>query len=218
MNKLRTVTDICEVLDEDFAWRIKELSVIKTTLMSSSSVERSILLRAAVAILYAHWEGFVKNSARAYLNFINCQGIKYKDSENCFLFLGLKKEIMDITKTKNTELGSKTLSIIQSKMYEDVNIDYKRRIVTSNLMSSVFDNILYSLNIDRVNYETKYNLIDEVLLKKRNKIAHGNHELIQKEEYFNLCKEILTLMRQFKNDVLNGATLEQYRIKGDRHL
>ncbi|QPE02123.1 hypothetical protein IT784_05390 [Salmonella enterica subsp. enterica serovar Typhimurium] len=59
-------------------------------------------------------------------------------------------------------------------------------------------------------FNTKYNFIDESLLKRRNCIAHGEYLDIDANEWRNLSKETLTLMRTFKNEVLNNASTRKY--------
>ena len=49
----------------------------------------------------------------------------------------------------------------------------------SNLTSKVFANIANSLDIATVAYETKFNLIDESLVRRRNEIAHGNYLILR---------------------------------------
>lgn len=60
----------------------------------------SDLYRAGIPILYAHWEGFVKKSSEAYLNFVTNQGLSYNELKSCFIIFGLKKEIEQLTDTK----------------------------------------------------------------------------------------------------------------------
>ena len=58
----RTEQMLVDNLDNDLAWRIKELSIIKNKIPQSKNNEQEALIRAGVTILYAHWEGFVKNA------------------------------------------------------------------------------------------------------------------------------------------------------------
>lgn len=81
----------------------------------------------------------------------------------------------------------------------------------SNLSSAVFENICNSVGIDHKLYETKYNLIDESLLNRRNRIAHGEYVGLTADDYRNLADEVITLLRNFKTDIENAATLGKYK-------
>lgn len=82
----------------------------------------------------------------------------------------------------------------------------------SNLSSTVFANIVQSIGIDISRYETRFNLIDESLLKRRNKIAHGEFLDVTAEEWRELADEIIMMLRHFKTDLENAASLESYKI------
>ena len=66
--KLRTVENLIDFLNEDIAWRKKELSSLKNNILQANVKLRLTAIRAGVVLLYAHWEGFIKRSAEAYLN------------------------------------------------------------------------------------------------------------------------------------------------------
>ena len=81
----------------------------------------------------------------------------------------------------------------------------------SNLSSAVFENIALSLGVDPAPYRPKFKLIDESLLKRRNHIAHGEYLDLTAGEFRQLSIEISGLMRLYKNDVLNAATMKIFR-------
>lgn len=78
------------------------------------------------------------------------------------------------------------------------------------MKSHVFDNIAKSIGVSVNHFNTKYNFIDESLLKRRNCIAHGEYLDIDPTEWRNLSQETLSLMRTFKNEVLNNASTKKY--------
>lgn len=83
-----------------------------------------------------------------------------------------------------------------------------------NLGSKVFANILRSIGFGTEGYEARFNLIDESLLKRRNYIAHGEYIDVEAEGFRELADEILSMLRWFKTDIENAASLEQYRKSG----
>jgi hypothetical protein len=81
----------------------------------------------------------------------------------------------------------------------------------SNLTSKVFANIAASLDIDTSWYETKFNLIDESLVRRRNKVAHGDYLDLEPDDFLSLADEILGMMRCYKTDLENAASTAAYR-------
>lgn len=69
--KIRTIEELQNRLDDDFAWRRKELTVIYTNVSSSKQNQLNTNIRIGVVMLYAHWEGFIKNAAELYLIYVS---------------------------------------------------------------------------------------------------------------------------------------------------
>jgi hypothetical protein len=81
----------------------------------------------------------------------------------------------------------------------------------SNLSSKVFDNILTSVGFSSSSYEARYNLIDQSLLERRNKIAHGEFLDINADEWRTLADEVVSIMNNYKTDIENSASLALFK-------
>jgi hypothetical protein len=81
----------------------------------------------------------------------------------------------------------------------------------SNLSSEVMDEILSIIGIDKNCYQTKSNFIDESLLARRNSIAHGEYLDLNSESYKGVSDTVVSLLRQFKNDIENNASQALYK-------
>src|SRR5229473_3553693 len=90
---IRTVEQLFDQLSDELAWRKKELATLKSLVehRTLSNERRTVLLRAGVALLYAHWEGFVKAASRAYLEFVSFQRLRHQDLAPNFLALSASK-------------------------------------------------------------------------------------------------------------------------------
>jgi hypothetical protein len=57
MAKIRTIEQLQELLDDELAWRKKELAVIKSLVTARSSSEEIVNchIRSGIALAYAHW-------------------------------------------------------------------------------------------------------------------------------------------------------------------
>ena len=76
----RTIEILQKNLDEDMAWRIRELSILKTKIPRQKGTEQDVLIRAGITTLYAHWEGFIKYAAECYLQFVSLKKLNYHES------------------------------------------------------------------------------------------------------------------------------------------
>ncbi len=213
MSKIRTLEALQLRLDNESSWRIKEISTLKILVNTSNSLSKKTAVRASIAVLYAHWEGFIKNSATMYLNYVNSQRLKYCDLESCFVVFGIKKTINELNSSLKSELQIKSLDFIRNEMNNIANLKFESAIRTeSNLNSDVFKNIISSIGFDSSKYRSRYKLIDESLLQRRNCIAHGEYIDVNTDEFRGLADEVLTLLRMFKTDVENAASLERYKL------
>jgi len=210
MSKLITINNLQDYLDEDIGWRQKEISNLKSIIKSEKDKSNTIV-RATIPILYAHWEGFIKNASVAYVDYVNNQNKKYNELDICFVVFGIKKRINELIESKQSNLSIETIKFIIEEMDNPARLMIKNSINTeSNLNSKIFENIVTSIGLDPNYYKTYYNLIDESLLKRRNNIAHGKYLDIGDDESLSLADEIVKLIRQFKTDIEDAASQAKF--------
>jgi MAE_28990/MAE_18760-like HEPN len=207
----RTKDMLLDNLQDDFAWRIKELNIIKNKIPKTKSEEQDALIRAGITILYAHWEGFVKNAAECYLNFVSLRRLNHNELQSCFLALCLKKQINEL-ETNKFELQQAAVNFILDELDKRAYIPYEGIIQTkSNLKFWVFRDICILIGIDYRNYQLKEKAIDNLLVNPRNEIAHGKYLTVDYDGYIAIYDIVLQMMRDIQNDILNAATLEKYK-------
>lgn len=209
---VRTIEELYNHLSSDIAWRKKELSILKGMIISSkSSSTENALLRSGLALLYAHWEGFVKLASLTYLEYIGRRRLPYRQLSNNFIAIRLN-QIINKLSTRNKV--SECMDIVEffiNGLDERCGIPIKNAIDTeSNLSSKVFKEIIYTLNFDYSPYETKEKIVDEKLVSNRNNIAHGQYLLIDVSDYFQLESDILALMNVFNSQIDNAAFQQHY--------
>lgn len=213
MSKIRTINQLQETLDKEFSWRLKEIASLKSVVRASDNLSRQTAVRAAIPLLYGHWEGFIKNASTYYLEFVNGQSLKYKELQSCFVVFGVKRKINDLVSSKSSTVSISTLEFLRDELNERANLKIESAIRTEfNLSSKVFDNIAKSIGLNTSIYESRYNLIDESLLSRRNHIAHGEYLDVDADGFRSLADEILLLLRSYKTDIENAVTLEAYKI------
>jgi hypothetical protein len=211
MTKIRTLDQLQEKLDTEMGWRIKEISHFKIATKSSNDRTRTFV-RAGVALVYAHWEGFIKAASEYYLNYVVYQGHIYRDLKTCFAVFGLKGKLSVLSDGRKAKINIEALDFVLAEMDRPAKMSMSSAIKTeSNLTSTVFQNIAASIDIDTSPYETKFNLIDVSLVNRRNKVAHGEYLDLGTDDFLTLADEVIQMMRRYKTDIQNAASLKSYK-------
>jgi len=211
MAHVRSLTLLQDAMDAELAWRIKEIKAFEVE--SSRGGEKSkAFRRAGVALLYAHWEGFIKRSAELYLEYVSSRGLKYDELKTCFVIFGFKEQLGTLISSKKSTPNVVALDFIRESMGQVANLKLSGAVKTeSNLSSIVFENIANSVGVSTKPYATRFKLIDSSLVDRRNKIAHGEFLDLKSGDFGPLVDEILDLMGGFKIDLLNAATTQAYK-------
>lgn len=210
--KIKKVDKLQDLLDNDFAWRKKEL--IDFQLMIHSTNNRTIC-RMGVVLLCAHFEGFIKKAANYYILFVSSQNLKISDLQINFAAIYCQGNLNSCSETNKISVYS---SVLQTFLdcYENLKfrIHYsqdKPVIKTGgNPSSSKFKEILNSIGLDFSIYETKQKYIDTDLLSNRHGIVHGEKIFITENEFDNTLKNILEIMDLFKDQILEAAISQRY--------
>jgi len=210
--KIRTISILQDCLDKEFSWRIKEISQLKNSARTSRSSMQKAVIRGGVPLLYAHWEGFVKRACEYYVDFVSHQRLTLDELESNFVVLGLKKYLQTIVSSRKTKVNIEVVDFFRKNMNQRAEIRLPSAINTeSNLSSSVFENIAMSVGIDPDRYKSRYNFIDESLLKRRNNIAHGEYLDVDCTSFLELADNVILILRWVKTDIENLASMESYR-------
>jgi MAE_28990/MAE_18760-like HEPN len=211
MTEVRTLSQFQDALDREMSWRVKEIGVFDVA-SRKNGPENKAFIRAGVALTYAHWEGFIKASSEIYLKYVDCKNLPYRDLKTCFAVLGLKGKLKLLVESNSSIANITALDFIIGELDGAAKINMASAINThSNLSSKVFCNIANSLDIDTSPYDTRFNLIDKTLVDQKNAIAYGEYLILSGPDFGILVNEVLDLMRQYKTDLQNAASLESYR-------
>jgi hypothetical protein len=211
MTKIRTAVLLQDALDRDFAWRLKEIDDIRKEVRCNISFRKRTFIRAGVALLYAHWEGFVKTGADNYVNYLSCQGLRYRELQDCLIALGLKAHLNMIAESSRFAASTSAVNFILRELDNLAKLPMKDAIETrSNLNSEVFQEIAGWIGVDTAKYETKFNLVNESLVKRRNQIAHGEFLEIDDNAFHDFVDETLLLLRWFKTDLENAIAVNSH--------
>jgi hypothetical protein len=204
--------DLAEQLSRDITWRVREISDLKSAIRAADNIAQTALLRATLAICYAHWEGHVRFSARKYLTHIALRKLTFSTLAPQFLRNEFLPRLSTMGQKSIRERGEIVDLILSSgaNRFSRVNEDLIN--TQSNLNSEVLLNICRICGIDADIFEDKSDFIDVILLKRRNAIAHGEDTFIAVTELDELTDGTIELMRLFSNQLQASAYLRSYRV------
>ena len=70
-----------KAINNDLSWRRQEFTEFNFLLQDDelSPYRKEVMLKASIALLYSHWEGHIKFSARKYIEYISEQKLPVGD-------------------------------------------------------------------------------------------------------------------------------------------
>lgn len=209
--KLRTADELFLFLDNEMAWRIKEVHQFKSAVETARGRNIDAHIRAGVSMLYAHWEGFIKSAANAYVNYLSYRADINRNLQPCFVALALKSKLLSADASSQSAITTLAVTHLIDELDKPARLPKADAIsAESNLSSTVFLNISGWIGVDPSPYSTRFALIDKTLLESRNNIAHGEYLVIDRLGFDSLTIEILEMLRWFKTDIENAVILKSF--------
>ena len=213
MSKPYGEADFSGQLDQDRGWRLKEITDLKSAILRADASLQKVLLRALVAICYAHWEGSVRFSARKYLEHIALRKLQYNQLDKQFLHNYFLPRLASLSSSKASvaercALVDDILSASDHR-FSRVNDDLVN--TRSNLSFDVFADICLVCGVPIDPFTDEATFIDVILLKRLNAIAHGEETRVGVEDLDALTNQTLGLMRGFGGALENRVYLRDYR-------
>lgn len=211
--KIRTSEQLADTLANDLIWRKKELTSYRSAMVPRvSSERRDALLRGALALLYAHWEGYTKLAANAYLEYIASQRLRNEELAPAILSIAIRPLLRAASESNRIGPHRDVVEFLLTRMAERSAVPYRDAITTrANLSSRVLREILETLGLDYSPFESKATLLDEGLLERRNTIAHGEFLILTVDRYLELHSEVLGMMEELTTQITNAAATGSYR-------
>lgn len=214
---IRTTDQLIDKIAEDLIWRRKELTDLKALVQTfqGNPMRSRVLIRGAVALLYAHWEGFVKRSSSHYLEFVASHRLPYKRLAANFVGLTLRSKFSELGASEKISGGNALADFFCTALDRQSNVPYKSGVDTkSNLSSKVLIDILNALGLDVLQFSTRLQFIDTNLVNPRNHIAHGDGFDMSVEEYLTLHDDVLALIDTYRNEIENASVLRRFERQG----
>lgn len=212
MSKPYTEDNLSSIFDADLIWRRKELSDMKTAIKTADQPAKPALLRAIIAMGYAHWEGYVRTCANRYFEYLTLRKKPFTQFERQ-IYVNSILGRLDALHRSRVGLEDRCKLINDILDGEDGRFSYLNPDLIdtrSNLNTDVIKEICMICGVDSNHFEQNRTFLDVLLLKRRNAIAHGQQEFIQIDEIDDLVANILALMGFFRNLLENKVYTKAY--------
>lgn len=214
MVAIRTKENLIDKIAQDHVWRLREISELKNLIETPtiSELRKRVLCRAGIALLYAHWEGFVKKSGTYFLEYVASQKHNISELRSNFITLLVRGQIDRASESNKYSAFDEVTRYIIENQSTRAKIPVKNVVDTqSNLSTTVLKEIMWCLGLDYEFFEAKEKMIDLKLVGRRNHVAHGELIEIDTDDFFEMVDEVLGLMATFKNLLENSCVTESYK-------
>lgn len=212
MSKPFSLADLSDQMDRDMNWRLKEISDLKATIRRADAISRPVLLRAFVALVYAHWEGHVRFCASRYFQHIALRRLPYSQLETQIYLNAFLPRLDSFFRSRGTvEEKCRFIEEIltaRSRRFAQINpslVDTK-----ANLNTDVLRDLCKICGITYGDFEREATFIDVIVLKRRNEIAHGEEIYPGENEIDDIADRAVAIMRLFRNLLENKVYTRQY--------
>lgn len=174
---------IIDDISRDLDWREAEIASMRLLLsrkdISSKQVE--VLLRAAWALLYAHYEGFVKYCLTLFYEEISRRSVKCAVLPNATQVFALAKVLKQIRTMPLVNM------ITEVSNFKDLHLDslasFPEVDTDSNLWPETLVALLVSADLESQIVNNNRSKLT-TLVARRNEIAHGQKNFIAEFKYY----------------------------------
>ncbi|WP_442937717.1 MAE_28990/MAE_18760 family HEPN-like nuclease [Nonomuraea sp. SBT364] len=210
---IRSVDELGSHLIEELKWRSAELDTWEGLASSCRHHQRTGVLRAGVALLYAHWEGYIKEAARAYLEYISLQGLRVGDLRDELAAVALRTMLGSGEQSKRSSDHTSIVSALRTELQRKAHISHERSMIRtrSNLKFDVFEDIMHSIGCDSSRHELQRAMINNRLVKSRNDIAHGRRLVIEVEDWIDMRTRVGAILKDVRDQIRVAAETQAYK-------
>ena len=208
--KIRSKNELIDFLSERKKRRKRELIALVKEMSGRNAT--SFRRRAAVVFAYAHWEGFVKDAASAYVQFVSQKSRRLSDLVVSFQALACRQELTAAKEARHRI--SHHIVLVQrltDRINESCQITANGAVDTeSNLTAAVFENICASIGVDYSSKWATHGPFINDLFMNRCAIAHG--ELFEPDDSYavEVIDFALQAIDRFSNEIEDAAVQELF--------
>jgi hypothetical protein len=209
---VRTLSDLEALLTEELKWRRREVQQWESVVKGVRPHELLAILRGGLAIIYGHWEGYVKTAASAYLEYVSRKGLTVAQLRPELAALALRGLLGTGEMSKKASDHTKIVLAIREESTAPAKLPYEQATIRtySNLSFDRFVDIMHSIGCDASRHEIHRSLIDNRLLKNRNLIAHGREQYVNLEDWKTIQERVFDILGDVRTQISNAAATRAY--------
>jgi hypothetical protein len=214
MSKFVSDATFSTYLTDDFNWRLKEITDLRKIAASVGDGYEVAARKAGIALLYAHWEGYIKFVGEAYVKYVAVRKLKIDLLVDEFLAV----EISGILKAYSTTGGGLSSRLDLINEWRNIEQGRFRRFrekgvaIGGNLNYQRFSEICKLIRIDPKSVIKDDEYLDRNLLGVRNKIAHGESITVTALEFRDVSNFVIESMRNFRTET-EYCVIKKYYMK-----
>lgn len=176
--------------------------------------EQPALLRGGLALLYAHWEGYIKTAGSSYLEYVSRLGLTLGDLRPELAAVALRSKISRLAAEKSSLAHSDLVVLIREGGTSKAELPYTRAAIRTraNLKFSEFESIMHSLGCSSEPHRASALLIDERLLGSRNEISHGEREYVGFVDWIKMRDVVEAILKDVRSQLSNAAATGAFRV------
>ncbi len=222
------IKEIRAELEEDQAWRQKEIRFLQNQAAGiSAKKEQDMFRRAIVLLLYAHFEGFCKFAFKLYIDAINTLNIRCGQANYAIAAASLA-DLFNVLRNPDKKCAefrhalpddTKLHRFARDREFMERTDEFAKRPVKipdtvvsmeDNLTPLVLRKILYRLGLPHNQFESVKHEIQQ-LLEYRNGIAHGSMQNgVELEKYESLRTAAYAIMNRVAVDIMESLQGKQF--------
>ena len=172
----------------------------------------STVIRMGIPLLYANWEGYVKEVCQLYLEYIERSGTKNRELKAEMLGYLWSSSLKPLTGGINFEKKKCIAELALNSMDNFVEFSESERNINtkSNLNFDTLENISAHLCFD-VSSLIPYKHHLNALVNLRNNIAHGSFPSTMDYDIFDdYAKSVLGLMANVEDIIIDNLTIRNF--------
>lgn len=186
---MKSMMKIIEEIEIDRDWRFNELEFYKkvpkfyTNKLFQTKVKS--YWQMCVPAIYAHWEGFVVSALKLVVDYLNSQSLSYTSVIQEIIIFSNKDRFKYLSGNCNRTQRMRFLNEFFNEQSKGISIDSSLITASSNLNFKQFSNMLEELGIVLTPNHLEQKSKLEKLVTYRNKIAHGENNILVSEADIN---------------------------------
>lgn len=207
--RIKSQESLIDFIDGRSQLRRRELFTFSQLLKSTRKHEVGILCRSAIVIAYAHWEGFVKETAAAYVEYVACKSLRFDQLSPNFKAIACREILSDASRA--TKQMSPHLKVVEyfadssSKIIDTSCLSPSVIDTQSNLRSEVLENICITVGLDYTRRWCTYAPFVDELAQQRHAIAHGTTVVPPRDYAVEAVGFVEKAIDWFRTDIENCA-------------